>query len=116
MEADEWIQYLTKSIEYANSKNIKNIEESRIDDKKTGWMEKKGVKRWFILTLDQLQWFENDTSTKCKNSLPLYCCSVNEVSKVRTNVLKRNSLISKYSFKDLFYFNFTIWEKLFSNY
>jgi len=41
VEADEWIQYLTKSIEYANSKNIKNIEESRIDDKKTGWMEKK---------------------------------------------------------------------------
>lgn len=49
-------------------------------------MEKKGLKRWFILEDTILKWYEESPSitgnTKPKGHLYLVGCTVNEVSKV----------------------------------
>eukprot|EP01125_Pyxidicula_operculata_P001355 TRINITY_DN11255_c0_g1_i1.p1 TRINITY_DN11255_c0_g1~~TRINITY_DN11255_c0_g1_i1.p1 ORF type:complete len:883 (-),score=257.20 TRINITY_DN11255_c0_g1_i1:510-3158(-) len=70
-DASNWLVALTKAVEGAQKRT-----EGMGKYLKTGWMEKKGQRRWFVLKEDTLSWYLNEQVAKPKGTLDLKQCRI----------------------------------------
>lgn len=107
----DWVEKLESAIRTCNElRSSVNLGHVAIttpskDDTKTGWMEKKGLQRFFVLHEGMLRWYEvENINTKPKGGLAVAGCLVNRVEKVCLKSTEIRKISSLFWVRTLFVF------------